>query len=208
MLFDYTGLLPGHPRHSGSFTNDGKYTLVSVSNDTLKAIYRTNLESGEIIEVHLSREGVISHPLINPEDPDVMTYVPGPDTQNDMSLPMEKRARSWKIDLKAGTNRPFLTCPMVTGLPMRAGRMMGSRFFFFRKTQPGWRPVAICSMDKEGQDVQVHYENDTVKLGHGDSSNDGRWFVSDCQEPVKNELDPAEPSVRRSPGAVLAQRFW
>jgi len=34
----------------------------------------------------------------------------------------------------------------------------------------------------------VHYENDSIKLGHGVSSRDGRWFVSDCQLPGKNEL--------------------
>ena len=36
--------------------------------------------------------------------------------------------------------------------------------------------------------MQVHYESDTIRLGHGVTSWDGRWFVSDSQEPVKNEL--------------------
>jgi Tol biopolymer transport system component len=188
VLFDFTDLLPDRPRFSGSFTNDGTYTMVSVSNDALKTIYRTNLETGEILEVHRQQEGGISHPLINPRDPDEITYVPGPDTQNDMSLPMDKRARSWKIDLKAGTNLQFLTVPYGYRATHESWSHDGERFFFFRKTQPGWIPTAICSMDKEGKDVRIHYENDTVKLGHGDSSNDGRWFVSDCQEPIKNEL--------------------
>jgi len=34
----------------------------------------------------------------------------------------------------------------------------------------------------------MHYESNTIRLGHGVSSYDGRWFVSDSQEPGKNEL--------------------
>lgn len=188
LLFDYSGLLPDKPRYTGSFTNDGKYTLAYVYNDTLKAIYRTNLESGEILEVHSHREGKISHPLINPEDPDVITYVPGPDTQNDMTLPMEQRARTWKVDLKEGTDQQFLTMPYGFRATHESWSHDGERFFFFRKTRPGWSPAAVCSQDKSGNDFKVHYESDTIKLGHGIASPDGRWFVSDCQQPDENEL--------------------
>jgi len=188
VLFDYTGLLPDSPKYTGSFTNDGKYTLVYVYNDTLKAVYRTNLNTGELIEMHRHREGKISHPLLNPEDPDVITYVPGPDTQNDMSLPMEQRARSWKVDLKAGTDSQFLTVPYGYRATHESWSHDGNRFFFFRKSRPGWSPAAICSINKEGEDFRVHYESDTIKLGHGISSRDGCWFISDCQKPEKNEL--------------------
>jgi len=188
LLFDYTGLLPDKPRYTGSFTNDGKYTLVYVYNDSLKAIYRTNLVTGEVLEVHRHREGKISHPLINPEDPDVISYVPGPDTQNDMTLPMEERARSWKVDLKAGTDKQFLTMPYGFRATHESWSHDGERFFFFRKTRPGWSPAAICSQDKSGGDFRVHYESDTTKLGHGIASRDGRWFISDCQKPMRNEL--------------------
>jgi len=188
LLFDYSGLLPDQPRYTGSFTNDGKYTLAYVYNDTLKAIYRTNLVTGEVLEVHKHREGKISHPLINPEDPEVVSYVPGPDTQNDMTLPMEQRARSWKVDLKAGTDQQFLTMPYGFRATHESWSYDGERFFFFRKTRPGWRPAAICSQDKDGNDFKVHYESDTIKLGHGIASRDGRWFISDCQQPGENEL--------------------
>ncbi len=188
LLFDYTGKLPDAPRYTGSFTNDGRYTLVYVRNDTLKAIYRTDLQTGEILEVHRHREGKISHPLINPEDPEVITYVPGPDRQNDMTLPMELRARSWKVDLSEGTDRQFLTVPYGYRATHESWSHDGSRFFFFRKTRPGWAPVAICSQDSEGNDVRVHYESDTIRLGHGTVSRDGKWFISDSQEPGKNEL--------------------
>ena len=62
VLFDYTGLLPDLPLYTGSFTNDGRYTLVYVRGDTLTAIYRTDLESGEILEVHRQPGGKIYPP--------------------------------------------------------------------------------------------------------------------------------------------------
>jgi len=192
LLFDYTGLLPDQPIYTGSFTNDGKYTLVYVRGDktggALTAIYRTNLHTGEIKVVHEQPGGKITHPLINPENPEVITYVPGPDTQNDMSLPMEQRARSWKADMEAGTDLQYLTVPYGFRATHESWSHDGERFFFFRKTRPGWRPVAICSLDKNGEDIQVYYENDTIRLGHGTASRDGRWFISDSQEPGKNEL--------------------
>jgi Tol biopolymer transport system component len=201
LLFDYSGLLPDEPRYTGSFTNEGSYTLVYVYNDTLKAIYRTNLVTGEVLEVHRQREGKISHPLINPEDPEVISYVPGPDTQNDMTLPMEQRARSWKVDLREGTDGQFLTMPYGFRATHESWSYDGERFFFFRKTRPGWRPAAICSQDKNGNDFKLHYESDTIKLGHGIASRDGRWFISDCQEPVENEL--VLVSLQTGEGQVL-----
>ncbi len=188
VLFDFRGRIPAPPRFSGSFTSNGRHTVVFVSNDTLKAIYRADLQSGEVVEVMSRREGRLSHPLLNPEDPEVITYVPGPDTQNDMTLPMEQRARTWKVDLRAGTDRQFLTVPYGYRATHESWTHDGSRFFFFRKTRPGWAPVAICSIDKDGGDFRVHYESDTIKLGHGSTSRDGRWFISDCQEPDINEL--------------------
>lgn len=192
VLIDLQGLVPDQPIYAGSFTNDGKYTLVYIRGDKtggpLTAIYRVDLETGELLEVHRQPGGKITHPLINPEDPDVITYVPGPDTQNDMSLPMEERARTWKVDLKAGTDRQFLTVPYGYRATHESWSYDGERFFFFRKTRPGWKPVAICSQDKNGGDFRIYYESASIRLGHGTVSRDGRWFVSDSQEPGKNEL--------------------
>ncbi|MCU0472562.1 MAG: hypothetical protein MUC93_04230 [Bacteroidales bacterium] len=55
--------------------------------------------------------GSFSHQLINPADPDLITCNPLPDTQNDNSLPMEKRPRTRIINIKNGTNEPFLITP-------------------------------------------------------------------------------------------------
>ncbi len=192
VLFDYSGLLPDQPLYTGSFTNDGIYTLVYVRGDKtggpLTAIYRTNLKTGEISVMHEQPGGKITHPLLNPANPNVISYVPGPDSQNDMSLPMDQRARSWKVDLDLGTDQQFLTVPYGYRATHESWSKDGERFFFFRKTRPGWSPVAICSQDKSGGDFRVHYESDRIRLGHGAASRDGRWFVSDSQEPEKNEL--------------------
>jgi Tol biopolymer transport system component len=192
VLFDFEGLIPAPPLYTGSFTNDGRYTLVYVRGDKQDIdrtiIYRVDLQTGELLEM-MNRPAVkITHPLLNPEDPDVISYVPGPDTQNDMSLPMEKRARSWKIDLETGTDRQFLTVPYGYRATHESWSFDGERFFFFRKTRPGWSPAAICSQDKQGGDCRLHYESTDIKLGHGTVSRDGRWFVSDSQEPGTNEL--------------------
>jgi Tol biopolymer transport system component len=61
--------------------------------------------------------------------------------------------------------------------------------------------VAVCSIDKEGKDFRVHYQSDTIRLGHGTSSRDGRWFISDSQEPGTNELVLVDLSSGR--GEVL-----
>lgn len=196
VLFDFYEMIPLPPLYTGSFTNDGRYTLafnrgdvqLPPGVDTLTAIYRIDLETGKLLEVLHQAGGKISHPLINPEDPDLISYVPGPDTQNDMSLPMEKRARTWLIDLKAGTNRQFLTVPYGFRATHESWSYDGERFFFFRKTRPGWSPVAICSQDKNGDDFRIYYQSDSIKLGHGLVSRDGNWFISDSQKPEKNEL--------------------
>lgn len=192
VVYDFTGKLPRPPRFTGSFTNDGRYTLVYIRGDQQEwertVIYRVDLQDGELLVIKDQPAGKITHPLINPEDPDVISYVPGPDTQNDMSLPMDQRARSWKVDLKAGTDSQFLTMPYGFRATHESWSFDGARFFFFRKTRPGWSPAAICSQDKEGGDFRLHYESESIKLGHGIASRDGKWFVSDSQWPDKNEL--------------------
>ena len=182
------GKIPALPRFSGSFTNDGTYTLLSTEQENIKSIYRINLKNGEIRIVHTQDSGSISHPLINPVYPDIISFVPGPDRQNDMNLPMELRARTWKTDLGKNETRQFLTCGYRLRATHESWAYNGTRFFYFRKTVPGWKPVAVCSMSLDGTDFIMHYSSDSLKLGHGIASRDGRWFVSDTQDPGKNPL--------------------
>ncbi len=187
-LMDFSGLLPAKPRFSASFTNDGRYTLVSVSTDTAQLLYRIDLLTKQINLALAKTEGSFSHPLICPTDPNIITYVPGPDTQNDMSLPMQKRARTWKIDLNNGENKPFLICPYGYRATHESWSKDGQRFYFYKKTVPGWKPVTISSMNQNGEDYQGHFTSDTIRLGHGSPDRDEKWFISDSQDPMINPL--------------------
>ncbi len=188
VLFDFSGHFTGRIIFSGSFTSDGKHTLVSVRNEPVYQLYRVNLESGEVLLVHEQNAGEFSHPQINPANPDIISYCPLPDTQNDMSLPMEQRARTWKIDVSKGTDEPYLICPYGFRATHESWSADGSRLFYFRKTQPGWKPATICSISVNGDDVREHYTSDTIRLGHGISSQDGKWFISDSQDKGRNPL--------------------
>ncbi len=52
----------------------------------------------------------------------------------------------------------------------------------------GWVPNHISSVNTEGDDWQYHHSDDTLRLGHGVSSFDGKWFVSDGQDPGRNPI--------------------
>ena len=132
--------------------------------------------------------GSFSHQLINPVDPNLITYAPLPDTQNDMSRPMEERARAQIINVNEETNEPYLITPYGFRATHDSWSRLGNRYYFFEKSQPGWLPASIGSIDLNGKDYTKHYTNDSIKLGHGTVSQDGKWFISDGQEPHNNPL--------------------
>lgn len=188
MVMDFSGKINAEPRFRPTMTNDGRFTLVYTrQNDTIR-LYRVNLETQDILKV-MEQSGVnFSHQLINPADPNLITYAPLPDTQNDMTLPMEKRPRARLINVEKGTDEPFLITPYGFRATHDSWSPVGDRYFFFEKSVPGWVPAAIGSIDKNGGDYQKHYVHDTIKLGHGAASQDGQWFISDGQEPFDNPL--------------------
>jgi Tol biopolymer transport system component len=105
-----------------------------------------------------------------------------------MSLPMDQRARTWIANMETGEMKQFLTCPYGFRATHESWSPNGERFFFFKKSVPGWMPVSIASISKEGDDWQEYYTNDTIRLGHGRASDDGKWFISDGQDPGYNPL--------------------
>jgi Tol biopolymer transport system component len=175
------------PQMANSFSADGRYALVNSRTESGMSIYRTNLISGKMEHV-LTWEGRYSHALINPVYPHLVTFVPYPDTQNDMSLPMDKRARTWMANMESGEVKPFLTCPYGFRATHESWSSDGERFFFYKKSVPGWMPVSIASISKAGDDWREYYTNDTIRLGHGRASDDGKWFISDGQDPGYNPL--------------------
>jgi len=175
-------------RLSSSFSADARYTLFTTRTDSGTSVYRIDLETGETRHAVTWKTGPLSHPLICPTNPDLITFVPGPDTQNDMTLPTEKRARTWIVDMRTGQAKPFLIMPYGSRATHESWSADGQRFFFYRKTVPGWAPVSICSIDQNGGNWREYYSHHEIKLGHGISSHDGKWFLSDGQDPHKNPL--------------------
>ncbi len=188
LVMDFSDRFSDGVSFSRSFTNDGKYTLITTRSESSRSIYRVNLETKQVELALEVTEGWFSHPQICPTNPDLIAWVPGPDTQNDMSLPMEERARNWLINMKTGENKQFLTMPYGYRATHETWSADGERFFFFKKKVPGWTPVAICSQDQDGSNFREYYTHDNIRLGHGLASSDGEWFVTDGQDPGYNPL--------------------
>ena len=199
-LLDTRKAIPSESvRFSASFTADGNYTLLSLNTEGIGTeIFRAYLPEGRIEKIYTVPTRC-SHPLLNPVDPNIITFVPYPDRQNDFSLSPEERARTWIIRLSKNGQRalqadarPFLMMPTGFRATHETWSSDGERFYFFRKTvrRDGkyFKPVAVCSVDKNGEDLKVYYSNDTVKLGHGIASRDQKWFIADSQDPRTNPL--------------------
>ncbi len=188
MILDFTDKLPSPPGFRPTITNDGKYTLVVIREENLNILYRVNLESGEILKVLELNDGSFSHQLINPVDPNIITYCPLPDNQNDMGIPKLERPRTRIIRLDRGTNEPYLITPEGFRATHDSWSPLGNRFFFFEKKVPNWVPASIVSINLDGSDYTKHFTSGVIKLGHGAQSIDGEWFISDGQEPFDNPL--------------------
>lgn len=188
MVFDFREKFSRRIDFSNSFTSDAKYTLITTPSDSGLSIYRVNLETGAIEHAVTWTTGSFSHPLICPTNPDLITFVPGPDTQNDMTLPMDQRARTWIVNMGTGKVKQFLTMPYGFRATHETWSWDGQRFFFFKKTEPGWIPVSICSIDQNGDNFREYYAHSEIRLGHGISTIDGKRFVTDGQDPHHNPL--------------------
>ncbi len=188
VLVDVTGRITGERVRFGStFTNDEQYTIIASTTDSLgTTIYRVHIPTGRIDDIYTAPTRC-SHPILNPADADIITYVPYPDRQNDTTLTLAERARDYIINVRTGENRYFLSLPGYRETH-ETWTSDGERFFFFRKKQPGNRPVTVCSVDKTGGDFREEYHNDTIKMGHGICSHDRRWFIADAQEQDINPL--------------------
>ncbi len=189
LVVDFAGKLSTRPFFRPTFSQNGKYTLVFTGKGNTKAVlYRVNLESGELVRVLESETGRISHEQINPVDPNLITFVLLPDTQNNMNLPMNERSRTRLIKVDQGTQEPFLIAPYGFRATHDSWSPQGDRFFFFEKTEPGWTPASIASINLHGRDYTRHYTDSTCQLGHGTVSRDGKWFISDGQKSFSNPL--------------------
>ena len=195
-------------------SNNGLFTLVTGSHDEGTVIYLlslpeaaieaslhwprgTTLRMPEYLADGLQWTGGVSHTLMNPEYPWLVTFLPASDysqktnysdQQNDMALPLRMRARAWLWDARTGETRPFVAAPYHYRYTHESWGWKGERFYLFQKAQPGWVPNHISSVNKDGEDWQYHHSDDMLRLGHGASSHDGEWFISDGQDPGRNPL--------------------
>ncbi len=189
-------------------SDDGRYTVVTSSGDGESTIFLISLPDAEVeAKLHwtggttlnpgVEWTGGISHTMLNPGYPWLVTFLPTSthrevtpyyDHQRDMTLPMKLRARVWIWDARTGEVRPFVSMPYHYSNTHEAWGRDGERFFFFQKAAPGWVPNHIASVNKHGKDWQNHHSDDTLRLGHGSPSFDGKWFIADGQDPGRNPI--------------------
>lgn len=177
------------------FTNDGDYTVLRACNpDNFTSIYKVRLSTGEVTRLLSSPDG-IQHPMINPEHPNLITFVCKPDRRTMWDLSREERARGKLIDTEKGTAVPFVMSDKPYRTTHETWSADGERLFYFEKVHryscpdpsKGWE-VSIVSIDKDGGDKRQHYINLSHKLAHGTGSSDGRFFVADVDRKGENPL--------------------
>ena len=95
VVVDLEGKIPSKPSGAPiALSGDGDRCVVAYAlSEEATALTVVMVETGEYQEV-IRWEGRLSHAQICPGDRDLISFDPGPDTQDDMSLPMEKRART------------------------------------------------------------------------------------------------------------------
>lgn len=168
-------------------SSEGRYTAVAFSGER-EGIALLDLGHGKVYGTIDNPGGTGGHLLVCPGDPLLVTFVKQPDEQNRMDLPPDRRARTMLANFRTGRIRPFLTMPVGFRATHEYWDAQGVRFYFHKKSVPGWVPTSICSVRRNGSGEQTHFTHDTLKLGHSIISRDGRFIVSDVQEPDNNPL--------------------
>ena len=189
VLLDFEGKTPSQPSGAPvALSGSGDRVVVATSlNETRTVLSIGMLETGEFHDVCVW-DGKLSHAQICPGDENLITFDPGPDTQNDMSLSLEERARTWVCDATTGDTRPFLMMPTGSRATHEYWDRGGDRLYFHRKSVPGWVPTAISSIARDGSDWQDHHESVDRKLGHSSIDRSGSFIVSDVQASEENEI--------------------
>ena len=180
---------------SASFTNDGRYTLITSNYKTADRteIFRLNLETKEI-ELVATGPYKSTHPVLNPENPNMLFYIPEPDGQDAGAPDNNDRARSWLIHISGntlndytvkgltckvkGTAEPFLWMPLGNRATHETWSADGEKTFYFKKNSSN-NNVSVCSRSIDDATETVY--STVTRLGHGTASSDGKYFVSDQQ---------------------------
>jgi len=189
MVVDLEGKIPSKPSGAPvALSGDGDRCVVAYAvGEDETSLTIVMVETGEYHEV-IRWKGHLSHAQICPGDKNLITFDPGPDTQNDMTLPMEKRARTWMGNAETGETWPFLIMPYGFRATHEYWDYTGDRIYFHKKSVPGWTPTTISSIRRDGGDWQDHYESQDRKLGHSSIDRESRFIISDVQSSEENEI--------------------
>jgi len=126
------------------------------------------------------------HSLFCPGDDQIISFHGYPDRQNDVNETPDHRVGQWRYDCRSGKMTPLAQVPPGFRITHSLWSLSGNRFYFHRKTVPGWVPTALCSVNREGGDFRVHYETGRHKLGHCTPSPGEQWIVTDSQDRPAN----------------------
>ncbi len=149
-----------------------------------------NGPAGNEVEIVVTFEHMarITHLRVCPADPNLLSYNPVPDRQDDATLPPEQRARVWIYNVATRVHRPLLIAPPGMRATHEYWSHDGRRLYGHFKTVGSWTPTSVVSVDADGGDLQVHHRSDEKLLGHSSVSPDGSMMVIDNQQPRSNEL--------------------
>jgi hypothetical protein len=128
------------------------------------------------------------HILFCPGDDNIISTHNYPDRQNNAQLAPHDRMAQWRIERDSGVMKPLVLMPPGFRATHCTWGASGDRFYFHRKTVGTWVPTALCSVNREGEDLQVHYETNEWKLGHSAASPNEKWIVTDSQDVDENIL--------------------
>lgn len=186
-------------------SHDGKFVLspLRAKEGPSSLLVATTDGSNEIQVVPLLPENIVApgggrpeselflrpgHEQFCPGDSNVVSFQNADDRQNDADEEPARRVREWRIRRDTDEITPLVFMPPGQRGTHCIWGLSGERFYFHRKTVPGWVPTALCSVDREGGDLRVYHETSDHKLGHCCASPDEKWLVSDSQDDAENIL--------------------
>lgn len=159
--------------------------------------------SNEIQIVPVGNGILPGHILFCPGDDNIISTHAYPDRQNRMEEPPEIRTAQWRIERDSGAMKPLVLVPPGYRATHCTWGPSGDRFYLHRKSVPDWTPTALCSVNREGEDMRVHYETNQWKLGHSAASPDESWIVTDSQDTDENIL-----MIVRADGSEQRMLCW
>ena len=176
-------------RMAAAYTDDAGWSCIAMA-----------ATDGSFFETVFRREEGVQHILINPTDPDTLSFAVWPDRQNTPDETPARRARAWLLDARTGQARPNLIMPPGFRATHEYWSPSGERLYYHKKTVHGWIPTWINSVDRQGQDERVHFQTASLYLGHSCVNRAETRIVSDEQRQggsnVLIDIDPVTQTAQ------------